>query len=182
MQGHKNAVLEVQWMPSGERIISCSADKTVRAWDVEAGQQVKKTTEHDNFVNSVCPARRGPPLFVSGADDSTVKVWDMRIKRSIKTFHDKFQVTAVAFADAGDQVYSGGLDNTVKVPFSICIVGTFHMSMEMHDHGMFRASAEYMEQPPLTCCSRSTCMAAASCNHFLTLCLAVHILQSRKYV
>jgi hypothetical protein len=31
------------------------------------------------------------------------------------TFSDKFQVTAVSFADAGDQVYSGGLDNTIKV-------------------------------------------------------------------
>ena len=24
--------------------------------------------EHDNFVNSCCPLRRGPPLLVSGSD------------------------------------------------------------------------------------------------------------------
>jgi len=29
-QGHKNAVLEVQWTTDGERLLSCSADKTVR--------------------------------------------------------------------------------------------------------------------------------------------------------
>jgi hypothetical protein len=33
----------------------------------------------------------------------------------VVTFREKFQVTAVAFADAGDQVYSGGLDNSIKV-------------------------------------------------------------------
>lgn len=29
--GHKNAVLEVHWTPDGERLVSCSPDKTVRA-------------------------------------------------------------------------------------------------------------------------------------------------------
>ena len=43
------------------------------------------------------------------------QVWDQRAKRSVITFQDKYQVTSVAFADAGDQVYSGGLDNCVKV-------------------------------------------------------------------
>ena len=42
-------------------------------------------------------------------------MWDQRAKRSVITFQDKYQVTSVAFADAGDQVYSGGLDNCVKV-------------------------------------------------------------------
>ena len=31
-------------------------------------------SEHDNFVNSCCPLRRGPPLLVSGSDDATAKV------------------------------------------------------------------------------------------------------------
>lgn len=39
----------------------------------------------------------------------------MRVKRSVRTMTDAYPVTAVAFADAGDQVYSGGLDNTIKV-------------------------------------------------------------------
>ncbi|KAG1666813.1 hypothetical protein FOA52_011654 [Chlamydomonas sp. UWO 241] len=115
MKGHKNAVLEVQWTTDGDRLVSCSADKTARAWDAHTGLQIKKCTEHDNHVNSVCPIRRGPPLFVTGSDDASIKVWDHRWKRSVVTFADKFQVTAVAFADAGDQVYSGGLDNTIKV-------------------------------------------------------------------
>ena len=35
--------------------------------------QVKKMAEHDNFVNSCCVLRRGPPLIVSGSDDGTAK-------------------------------------------------------------------------------------------------------------
>ena len=36
--------------------------------------QVKKMSEHSNFVNSCCPLRHGPPLLVSGSDDASAKV------------------------------------------------------------------------------------------------------------
>lgn len=115
LKGHKNAIVELHWTSDGERILTASPDKSVRAWDAASGQQVKKMAEHDSFVNSCCPLRRGPPLVVSGSDDGTSKVWDLRVKRSVQTLPEKYQVCAVAFADAGDQVYTGGIDNTVKV-------------------------------------------------------------------
>lgn len=67
-------MLELHWTTDGERIISASPDKTVRAWDAHTGEQVKKMAEHDNFVNSCCPLKRGPPLLVSGSDDGSAKV------------------------------------------------------------------------------------------------------------
>lgn len=115
LKGHKNAVLDVQWTTDGSTIVSASPDKTVRAWDVETGKQIKKMAEHSSFVNSCCPARRGPPLIVSGSDDGTAKLWDMRQRGAIQTFPDKFQITAVSFSDASDKIYSGGVDNDVKV-------------------------------------------------------------------
>lgn len=73
-QGHRGAVIEVHWFQDGETLLSCSADKTVRAWDADTGRQVKKLSEHTSYVNSCCPLKRGPKLFVSGSDDKTVKV------------------------------------------------------------------------------------------------------------
>ena len=72
--GHKNSVLELHWTTDGEKIISASPDKSVRAWDAQTGTQIKKMAEHDTFVNSCCPLKRGPPLLVSGADDCSAKV------------------------------------------------------------------------------------------------------------
>ncbi|KAI3873455.1 hypothetical protein MKW98_008107 [Papaver atlanticum] len=85
-----NAVLDLQWTTDGYQIISASPDKTLRAWDVETGKQIKKMVEHSSFVNSCCPSRRGPPLVVSGSDDGTAKLWDLHI-------------------------FTGGIDNDVKV-------------------------------------------------------------------
>lgn len=115
IKGHRNAVLEVHWFTDGEALLSCSADKTTRCWDAETGAQIKKLGEHTAIVNSCCPLRRGQKIFVTGSDDSTVRLWDMRVKRCVQVLRDPLPVCAVAFADAGDQVYSGGLDNAVKV-------------------------------------------------------------------
>ena len=95
LKGHKNAVLELHWTTDGSYLVSASPDKTVRVWDVERELQVKKWDEHQSFVNSCCPARRGTPLFVSGSDDGTAKLWDQRRKRSIHTLQEKYQVGAL---------------------------------------------------------------------------------------
>ncbi|KAJ6807188.1 U5 small nuclear ribonucleoprotein 40 kDa protein [Iris pallida] len=116
LHGHKNAVLDLQWTADGTQIISASPDRTLRAWDVEAGgKQIKKMAEHSSHVNSCCPSRRGPPLVVSGSDDGTSKLWDLRLRGAVQTLPDKYQITAVGFSDASDKVYTGGLDNDVKV-------------------------------------------------------------------
>ncbi|TVU08393.1 hypothetical protein EJB05_41797, partial [Eragrostis curvula] len=114
LRGHKNAILDLQWTIDGTQIISASPDKTVRVWDVETGKQVKKMAEHSSFVNSCCPARKWPPLVVSGSDDGTAKLWDLRQRGAIQTLPDKYQITAVSFSEAADKVFTGGLDNDVK--------------------------------------------------------------------
>ena len=115
VQGHRNSILELHWTADGGNIVSASPDKSVRCWDAETGKQVKRMAEHSSYVNSCCPARRGPPLLVSGSDDGTAKLWDLRVRGCVATLPDRFQVTAVAFADGGDRVYTGGIDNDVKI-------------------------------------------------------------------
>ncbi|PNH01670.1 U5 small nuclear ribonucleoprotein, partial [Tetrabaena socialis] len=76
---------------------------------------VKKLGEHTAIVNSCCPLRRGTKMFVTGSDDNTARVWDMRVKKAVHTLRGSFPVMAVAYADDGEQIYSGGVDNTIKV-------------------------------------------------------------------
>jgi len=115
LAGHKNAVVDLHWTTDGTKIVSASADKTVRVWDGQTGEQIKKLTEHSSFVNSVSSARRGPPLVVSGSDDGTAKLWDLRVKKCLQTMPEKYQVTSVAFSDDASKIYSGGLSNDISV-------------------------------------------------------------------
>lgn len=43
------------------------------------------------------------------------QLWDLRAKRSAHTMAEDYQILAVAFAEAGDQIYTGGIENVIKV-------------------------------------------------------------------
>ncbi|CDS02965.1 hypothetical protein LRAMOSA00367 [Lichtheimia ramosa] len=115
LRGHANAILEVHWSRDGSQLFSCSADKTVAIWDATTGERVRRWKGHTLVVNSCQVARRGPETVVSGSDDGCIKLWDSRSKEAVQNFQDKYQVTSVCFSDAGDMVYTGGLDNEIKV-------------------------------------------------------------------
>eukprot|EP01133_Synstelium_polycarpum_P010722 gene10722-12471_t len=115
LKGHQGSVLEVHWSTDGHEIYSVSADKSVGVWDALDGKRIKRIREHSSFVNSCCPARRGPPLVATASDDCTARVFDTRMRHSTHSFSHKYPVTAVAFTDASDQVITGGIDNIVRM-------------------------------------------------------------------
>jgi len=106
--------------------------KTVQVWDVEVGERIKKLTGHASFVNSCCPARRGPPLLLSGSDDGNVKLWDARVKQSIETFQGGLPVTCVCFNDTSDQIFSSGIDSDITI-WDIRNKKSVLMKLEGHD-------------------------------------------------
>lgn len=84
---------------------------------METGVCARKFTSHTNYVNSVHPARRGPVICVSGSEDGLILIHDIRTKGAVLKFVNmgNYQVTAVTFNDAADQVISAGIDNAVKI-------------------------------------------------------------------
>jgi len=43
------------------------------------------------------------------------QLWDVRVRGAQRTYESQYQVTSVAFADDHSQIYSGGIDNSIKV-------------------------------------------------------------------
>ena len=113
---HSGAILDLQFThETGNYIYTASTDKTVGVFDVKTATRVKRLKGHSTYVNSVAAARHGEPLLVSGSDDCSIKVWDQRKRLPVHNLNSVYQVTAVAFNEAGDQVISGGIDNQVKI-------------------------------------------------------------------
>eukprot|EP01113_Clastostelium_recurvatum_P025253 TRINITY_DN3039_c0_g1_i1.p1 TRINITY_DN3039_c0_g1~~TRINITY_DN3039_c0_g1_i1.p1 ORF type:complete len:377 (-),score=81.57 TRINITY_DN3039_c0_g1_i1:13-1104(-) len=114
LTGHTASILELGWSGDGTKIATASADKTVGIWDVERGMRIKKCREHTSFVNSCSVTRRGTALVASASDDTTARVWDPRMKLSAQTFSHNYPLTSVTWSDAGDMLFTGGLDNIVR--------------------------------------------------------------------
>lgn len=60
-------------------------------------------------------SRRGEELLISGSDDGTIGIWDPRTKNAVDYIETEFPITAVAISEAGNEIYSGGIDNDIKV-------------------------------------------------------------------
>lgn len=115
LSGHTGCVMEASFSADGGHIYSGSTDQTIAIWDIETCQRIRRLRGHTAFVNGVQGVRRGPPMLVSGGDDSSVKLWDARKRFCVQTFDNCYQVTAVCFNDTAEQVISGGIDNEIKI-------------------------------------------------------------------
>ncbi|KAK5063176.1 hypothetical protein LTR84_005252 [Exophiala bonariae] len=115
LTGHKGAVLDLQWSRDSRTIYSASADMTVANWDLETGLRVRKHVGHEEVINCLDLSRRGQDLLLSGSDDGCIGIWDPRQKAAVDYIETDFPITAVALAEQGHEIYSGGIDNDIKV-------------------------------------------------------------------
>jgi len=115
IKGHKGAILDIQFSFDEAYLYSASTDKTLRAWDLETGKCVRNFKSHTDFINSCYPARRGPPLVLSGGDDGMIFIHDLRKKEPAVQIenYEKFQILAVNFNDTSDIAFGGGIDNCI---------------------------------------------------------------------
>jgi len=115
LTGHKGAVLDLHWSRDSRMIYSASADMTVASWDLETGLRIRKHVGHEEVINCLDVSRRGQELLLSGSDDGCIGIWDPRQKAAVDYIETDFPITAVALAEQGHEIYSGGIDNDIKV-------------------------------------------------------------------
>ena len=70
--GHTDDVTSVAFSPDGIRIVSSSADETIRVWDAQTGHSVLDPLRgHTDYVRSVAFSPDGKRI-VSGSQDKTI--------------------------------------------------------------------------------------------------------------
>lgn len=85
------------------------------SWDLETGMRIRRHVGHEEVINCMDVSRRGEEVLISGSDDGYIGIWDPRTKAAVDFIPTEFPVTAVAMAEAGNEIYSGGIDNDIKV-------------------------------------------------------------------
>lgn len=110
LTGHKGAVLDLHWSRSSSNIFSASADTTLASWDLETGLRIRRHEGHEEIVNCLTASPRGEEILISGSDDGCVGIWDPRVKRAVDFIETDFPITSVAVAEAGNEIYTGGID------------------------------------------------------------------------
>lgn len=115
LTGHKGAVLDLHWSRDSRVLFSASADMHLASWDLETGMRIRRHIGHEEVINCMDVSRRGEEVLISGSDDGYIGIWDPRTKTAVDFIATDFPVTAVAMAEAGNEIYSGGIDNDINV-------------------------------------------------------------------
>ncbi|CAM4618203.1 unnamed protein product [Lepidochelys kempii] len=119
---HTASVEDLQWSPTEATVFaSCSADGSIRVWDVRAAPgracMLTASRAHASDIN-VISWNRHEPFLLSGGDDGALRVWDLRLFQtgtSVATFKQHTApITSVEWHPADGGVFAAaGADNQV---------------------------------------------------------------------
>lgn len=117
LDAHDNAVQAMAFGTSGKGpvLISGSADKSVKLWDLDTFEKVRTYRGHNDYVTAVAYSGGGKQL-ASSSLDGNVRIWSgqsNRLTRSLSAHQGR--ANALAFAPSGDVLASAGADGKVRV-------------------------------------------------------------------
>ncbi|KIJ42050.1 hypothetical protein M422DRAFT_171544, partial [Sphaerobolus stellatus SS14] len=113
---HTSSVMSVAFSPDGQRVVSGSADATIRIWDAQTGNTIAGPFHGCAYpVRSVAFSPDGQRV-VSGSVGRTIRIWDAHAGNQITgSFCHPGWVTSVAFSPDGQRVVSGSHDKTIRI-------------------------------------------------------------------
>nr|CAD7269926.1 unnamed protein product [Timema shepardi] len=112
--GHGDEVLDARGSCDNSQIVSAGADKSVIIWDVITGQPVRRLRGHASRVTCVA-FNEISTVAVSGSQDNTVMLWDVRSRKNdpIQVLKDaKDSVTTVVSTER--EILSSSVDCRVR--------------------------------------------------------------------
>jgi WD repeat-containing protein 48 len=99
---------------TGGLLVAGSTDRLVSVFDSRSGESIVRLRGHTDAVRCLSVKHDGI-LLLSGSSDSTVRLWDLRQQRCVRTFdsHPADSVWALDTPRSFDTFVSGGRDGTV---------------------------------------------------------------------
>ena len=113
--GHEDAIIDVDISSDSRLVVTASADRTARIWDLETGQPLKFLMGHEYEINIALfsPDNR---LLMTGGKDKQVYIWDVHTGEQIhKLSGHSEEVIIGAFSPDGQLLVTGGAAGFIKV-------------------------------------------------------------------
>jgi mono/diheme cytochrome c family protein len=109
-----DSMYAVAFSPDSTLVACAGADRAIRIFKVETGEQVALIEDHADWIFDLAFSPDGKRL-ASASRDKTSKVFDVEKKESLVTFPGHADtVYCVAWSKDGKQIITGGADNQLR--------------------------------------------------------------------
>lgn len=114
-KAHEDTVYSLALSPDGKTLLTGSADKNIRLWDIGTGTRKAEFEGHTNHVLSVAFHPEGK-LIASAGSDREIKVWDVTTGEQLISLGDKKSVhVALQWVDSGKALVAAAEKGGVSI-------------------------------------------------------------------
>ena len=113
---HTGPINALLLLGNGLRLISASADKTIRLWDLTSGQELQTWSNQTGFVNTILLSPDETQLY-SGNADGVLQAWTVASGTLLwkNTAAHQGPINTVTRTPDGQRLVSGGADGTIYI-------------------------------------------------------------------
>ncbi len=138
LAGHTNYVWSASYSPDGTKIVSTSADNTIKIWDANTGSCLQTLIGHTDYVYSASFSPDGRKI-VSASKDNSRKIWDANTGTCLQTLTGHtLPVLSASYSPHGTKIVSASFDKTIKIWDAN--TGTCLQTLKGHAYGVWSAS------------------------------------------
>ena len=113
--GHVSVVFFSSFSPNGKKIVTASADNTMKLWDAITGQLLTDLNGHTGKVTTALFSPDGKRIISSSAD-STIRVWEMANGKELYRMKElKTGVVSAQFSPDGKKIMGICEDKSIKI-------------------------------------------------------------------
>ncbi|KIJ08006.1 hypothetical protein PAXINDRAFT_27351, partial [Paxillus involutus ATCC 200175] len=113
--GHERYIRRIAYLPGGERVVTCSYDKTIRIWDVEKGEQEGTSMVHEDAVHGLAVTRDGKRIL-GGGWDKKISVWDVETHEQVEEWASHTShIECIALSPDDQLAASGTADGKIVI-------------------------------------------------------------------
>ena len=112
LRGHTGGIGDLSFSPDGKRLVSASADRTARLWDLETGSNQEIAT----YESAVTVAQFSPDglRVITGSQGGAARVWsDIDTESEVRAHTAAIRVAR--WSPSGERVLTGSADGTARI-------------------------------------------------------------------
>lgn len=115
LEGHTSEVNHLLITADRQILISASADKTIKLWDLNTGDLLTTLTGHQSYINDLAISPDGQ-ILASGGADKIIKLWNLNTRELLTNLSGHTShIEALLFSPDGKTLYSASADTTVRI-------------------------------------------------------------------